>query len=103
MSSLPISFPAPLSLPHPLSLLPPLSLPPLPSSFPSPFLLPTPSSSTGELSVLVTVVDEEAARTNASEPGPSGTVLEELGDTVVEEAEELGVNVTVENIARFGE
>lgn len=53
--------------------------------------------------MLVTVVDEEAARTNASEPGPSGTVLEEIGDTVVEEAEELGVNVTVESIERFGE
>ena len=77
---------------------PPPSSPPLLSLSP----LPAPSSSTGELSVLVTVVDEEAARTNASEPGPSGTVLEEIGDTVVEEAEELGVNVTVENIERFG-
>ena len=89
--------PSPTSLLSHLILLP--SSPPLLSLSP----LPAPSSSTGELSVLVTVVDEEAARTNASEPGPSGTVLEEIGDTVVEEAEELGVNVTVENIERFGE
>ena len=52
---------------------------------------------------MVTVVDEEAARTNATGPGLSGAVLDEIGDTVLEESEELGVNVTVENVERFGE
>jgi len=55
------------------------------------------------VAIVVTVVDEEAARTNATGPGLSGAVLGEIGDTVLEESEELGVNVTVENVERFGE
>ena len=67
------------------------------------WLPPLLSPNTGEVTIVATVVDDEAARTNATDPGLSGTVINEIGDAVLEESEELGVNITVESVERFGE
>ena len=67
------------------------------------WLPPLLSPNTGEVTIVATVVDDEAARTNATDPGLSGTVINKIGDAVLEESEELGVNITVESVERFGE
>ena len=57
------------------------------------------SPDVGEVSIVVTVLDEEAAQSNGTGP-LSRTVLDEIGDTILEE---LGMSIVVENVERFGE